>query len=144
MSQTSSQTIDDMHNLLDKYSKGFPQHFAGDLPIKPYLSVVLLTGTRGGLGANILAELLQHKDVTKVYALNRVHADGKTSVGRQADEFDWHALPKSLALSPKLILLEGDPSEACFGLSQETYKEARISPFFLVNQSNSMSIQPDV
>lgn len=117
-----------MHKILAKYSTGFPRHHPGDLPIKPYLNVVLLIGTRGGLGSNILAQLIEHKDVKKIYALNRVHADGKTSVERQAEEFEWHNLPKSSASSPKLVLLEGDTSKKYFGLDPETYKEARTSP----------------
>lgn len=128
MSQPTSQAIDDMHRLLDRYTKNFPRHQAGPLPIKPFLDVILIVGTRGALGANTLARLLEHKDVKKVYAFNRVHSDGKTSAKRQADEFEWHAISQSLITSPKLVLLEGDTSKKSFSLDQEMYKEVRTNP----------------
>lgn len=82
-----------MTTLLTRYSAGIPSHQPGDNPVKPRLSVILIIGTRGGLGTNLLVHLLLHKDVTKVYALNRAHLDGITVFNRQANEFKAHGLP---------------------------------------------------
>lgn len=112
-----------MTTLLTRYSAGIPSHQPGDNPVKPRLSVILIIGTRGGLGTNLLVHLLLHKDVTKVYALNRAHLDGITVFNRQANEFKAHGLPEVLALSSKLDLLEGDPSKSFLGLEIHKYQE---------------------
>ncbi|KDR73164.1 hypothetical protein GALMADRAFT_158296 [Galerina marginata CBS 339.88] len=70
--------------------------------------VVLITGTTGTLGSNILAQLLQNNDITLVYALNRFGKSNNSIIQRQRSIFSRQGLPLSLLDSPKLVLLEGD------------------------------------
>jgi hypothetical protein len=87
--------------------------------------VVLLTGTTGALGCNVLHDLLRRHDITQVIAFNR-SAQGIPIIARQAAAFREHGLDSSLTASPKLVLLEGDMSVPGFGLSE---KDLRLVSF---------------
>lgn len=116
-----------MEAMLKKYSTNFPQHQSTE-PLsssKQALCAVLIVGTRGGLGAELLAYLLSSSTTLQVFALNRSHPDGKSAVERQADEFRLRGLNEALAKSQKLVLLEGDTSEVNFGLAVDAYTMVR-------------------
>jgi hypothetical protein len=73
--------------------KNMISRYSGDMPIlntedkvKPNGEVVLLTGSTGGLGSQLLATLLVDERVKKVYALNRPSTK-KTSMARHEDTF---------------------------------------------------------
>lgn len=86
--------------------------------------VVLLTGTTGALGSNLLAQLLSDDAIERVYALNRRSFSGRTLVERQEDVFKHQGLDVELLKSAKLHLLEADASAARLGLSHSLYTEA--------------------
>lgn len=114
-----------MWSMIEKYSMGFPTHCGvADLSTCENMSpldTVLVVGTRGGLGSNILALLLESRAVRRVYSLNRVRLDGKTRQERQADEFTLQGLDAFLAFSSKLTLLEGDTAHPTLGLDSAVF-----------------------
>ncbi|KAF2204124.1 acetyl-CoA synthetase-like protein [Delitschia confertaspora ATCC 74209] len=59
-----------MEDMVDQYIKGLPTP-RGDIPPKSPGFSVLLTGSTGSLGTQILAKLLSETNVTKVYCLDR-------------------------------------------------------------------------
>lgn len=88
-------------------------------------AVVLLTGTTGGLGSFLLAQLLENPVVERVYALNRPRAS--TSVAeRQRSAFVDKALPVHLLNSEKLVYIEADVSQDDCGLTLSTYDEVLV------------------
>lgn len=113
--------------LLEKYTREFPRHCPqiSQSSLPPVLDTILLIGSRGSLGANILAQLLSHRDVRRVYTLNRTHVDGRTSRQRQQDEFRLQGLDPSLASSEKLVPLEGLTSHPTLGLTEEVFDDVR-------------------
>lgn len=133
-SSTSHRSEDVAKSLVEKYTTDFPIHhpLLPQSPLPPVLETVLLIGSRGGIGANLLSQLLTRHDTCKVYALNRRHDDGRTSQKRQRDEFELQGLNPSLAESQKLVLLEGKTSDATLGLSRDIFHHVR--PFFLLYQ----------
>lgn len=139
------------NSLVEKYTADFPVH-QPPLPQHPppaLLDTVLLIGSRGGIGANLLSQLLRRHCVRKVYALNRSHDDGKTSQERQRDEFRLQGLDPSLAESEKLVLLEGNTSHATLGLAKDMFDEVRFSfqrhrptqVLIISNRSPSLSLR---
>ncbi|KAF4610126.1 hypothetical protein D9613_010407 [Agrocybe pediades] len=122
----SRKKTDIMQDMLAKYShdmKDVAELFPHD-NIKPApgsAEVVLVTGTTGTLGSNLLAKLLQDPAVSKVYAFNRPGASGETSHVRHRTAFARQGLSLPLLVSPKLVLLEGDLTKENFGLSSAEY-----------------------
>lgn len=125
--------VGDMRSLVEKYTSNFPTRrvlLSEPTPPlsspEPVLNTILLVGSRGGIGANLLAQLLQSAQVRRVYTLNRPRTDGKTDQKRQADEFGAQGLDHSLAYSEKLVLLEGDTARLTLGLLDTVFGEVRI------------------
>jgi hypothetical protein len=128
----SAQSVDlpkrglELQALVDKYTEGFPARLAfnGSAYPMPHRDVYLLTGTTGGLGSNMLAQLLGAPAVTRVYALNRP-SKSTTSQARQLSAFTQRGLNASLLSSKKLVYVEGDLSTPGFALGDELYGEVR-------------------
>ncbi|PPR05125.1 hypothetical protein CVT24_010381 [Panaeolus cyanescens] len=83
--------------------------------------VVFLTGSTGNLGSQLLEMLLADSKVGHVFAFNR-RSRSSPVLERQLERFEDKALNKALLASPKLSLLEGDLSEANFGLHESMHK----------------------
>ncbi|KAK7056358.1 hypothetical protein VNI00_002912 [Paramarasmius palmivorus] len=90
--------------------------------------IVLVTGTTGALGCNILSQLLSSDNVSHVYALNRGCAD-ETPMNRQIQALRSQSILATSQNSSKLTVLEGDLSQARFGLEEMVYSEllARVT-----------------
>lgn len=127
-SSTVNGSKDFANSLVEKYTTDFPVHqpLLPQQPPPTLFDTVLLVGSRGGIGANLLSQLLRRHCVRKVYALNRNHDDGRTSQERQRDEFRLQGLDPSLAGSEKLVLLEGKTSHATLGLARDIFDEVGL------------------
>lgn len=119
-------TVQQMENIIEDLVTDLPLRRESSRPYlrppRPAGDTVLLTGSTGALGANVLAELLSSKQVTRVYALNRPSAD-KSLWKRQASSFEDRGIAKDLLDSDKLVLLECITSEPNLGLSSDVYVE---------------------
>ncbi|KAJ3517669.1 hypothetical protein NLJ89_g348 [Agrocybe chaxingu] len=90
--------------------------------------VVLLTGSTGNLGAQILASLLKDARARKIYALDRPsRASGKSILERHKEKFADKRLDVSLLMDEKLIFIEGELAKDRLGLSEEHYEELQLS-----------------
>lgn len=96
---------------------------------QPNKDVVLVTGTTGTLGSNILVQFLQNDDVELVYALNRPSKGNTSPFQRQKDIFSTQGLPLSLLNSPKLVLLEGDLKVDNFNLPTDVAEKVCFISF---------------
>lgn len=123
----TEDTVRAMLELVDKYSQNFPVHQpSSSATTEPNgLDVVLVTGTTGGLGASLLATLIQSERVGKIYALNRKSRSGKVLKERQKDVLVERGLDTALLDFPKVVFLEADLEEPLLGLPQELYNEVR-------------------
>jgi hypothetical protein len=81
----AANAMDAVRAMINKYTRDLPQMSAtsGD---QPELAVVLLTGSTGGLGSQLLATLLSDDRVGLVYALNRPSTKA-TSLARHQETF---------------------------------------------------------
>ena len=89
-----------------------------------FIIVILVTGTTGSFGCNILAQLCLDPDVKWIYALNRASPraelkERQDKALKQRDVFDV------CLRYPKYQLLEADLSQPLLGLSAEVYTEVR-------------------
>jgi hypothetical protein len=84
----ASSAADRIRAMIASYSAHMPKIVAPQVPA-PLAErfVVLLTGSTGGLGSHILAELLADEKVARVYTLNRISSSNASSASRHADAF---------------------------------------------------------
>ena len=97
--------------------------------------VVLVTGTTGGLGCYLLAELIANPDVSRVYAVNRgKYAASLRERQRKALIHRGYAVDvvDDMMSSEKLVLLAADTSAYHFGLRDEEYEQVRLICLILV------------
>ena len=84
---------------------------------------VLITGTTGNLGAQLVDVFLRDGRVQRVYALNRPSSGDKDIKARHEERFIDKGLDVTQLVDDRLVLLEGDASSANLGLREEVYEE---------------------
>jgi len=86
--------------------------------------VVLLTGSTGNLGSQVLEDLLLNPGIRQVYTLNRASStSAKSQLDRHLDQFRDKGLDMTALESKQWTPLEGDPAKEDLGLSEAIYKE---------------------
>ncbi|KAJ6472500.1 putative aminoadipate reductase [Mycena sanguinolenta] len=96
--------------------------------------VVLLTGSTGSLGSQVLATLLKDERVKKVYALNRP-SSSQDFVQRHMGKFSDRGLDVELLKSPKLHFIEGKTDGKNLGLNAGVYDEIRNSVTLIIHNA---------
>lgn len=111
-----------IEEMVQKYSAGL------EVPIPAPCSgaVVLLTGSTGSLGAQILFSLLVNPGVDCVYAYNRPSSI-VSILERHRMRFEDKELDPSLLGSEKLVFVEGDSHQDHLGISDQLYNEVGSS-----------------
>ena len=110
-----------LRELLQHYTQDFPSRPLNLRDRAPGHDSVLVTGTTGGLGANILRHLLEDPSVEIVYAFNRP----SSNIDAQRETFDRYGLDVALLRSPKMKFVCGDLTQPFFGLDESLFKEVR-------------------
>jgi hypothetical protein len=117
-------------------------HFTADMPVigspkdvlPPAKKSILITGTTGGLGSQLLAACLADGEVQQVYALNR--PSSRSSIAeRHTDTFRDRGLDLKLLASEKLVCLEGEASSNLLGLDQATYDNVRSTVTTIIHNA---------
>ncbi|KAJ7619690.1 hypothetical protein FB45DRAFT_931421 [Roridomyces roridus] len=99
------------------------------------LRAVLVTGTTGALGSHLLADLLSHPEVVRVYALNRRGSTGVDVRERQVAAFAKQGLDVALVESEKLVLVVGDLEREDLGLADESINELSNSVSHIIHNA---------
>ncbi|KAG6861818.1 hypothetical protein C0995_011700 [Termitomyces sp. Mi166 len=89
--------------------------------------VVLLTGSTGHLGSQILANLLKEDRITRIYAFNRNIQKSKSLLDRHVEKFADIGIDPSLLESEKLTFVTGDATRPDLGIETELYREISSS-----------------
>ncbi|KAJ3532133.1 hypothetical protein NM688_g7469 [Phlebia brevispora] len=125
------EAVEAMHRMVEKYSRNFPTHEAK--AAVPQKDVVLLTGTTGGLGASILADLITSPEVGRVYAMNRKGAE--PILPRQRAVLKDRGLDADAILdSTKVVLLETSLGDH-LGLPLDVIEELRSSLTHIIHNA---------
>ncbi|KAF5393844.1 hypothetical protein D9757_000419 [Collybiopsis confluens] len=119
--RTHEEAIED---VIAKYSEGLDAPLPRPANIHREKQYVLLTGSTGNLGAQLLVSLLLDNSVARVYVLNRPSAS-LSMADRHLARFQDKSLDTSMLFSPKLVFLSGETSHENLGLSEEIISELR-------------------
>ncbi|KAJ3997443.1 hypothetical protein F5050DRAFT_1419742 [Lentinula boryana] len=120
--KTRPQLIEDM---IEKYSLGLDgPPPTTNIPLNTARHCVLLTGSTGNLGAELLAALLSKDAVHRVYAFNRPSLQTPI-LDRHRARFEDKGLDPSLLASTKLVFLEGESGNENLGLGEDMFDELR-------------------
>ncbi|KAJ7466248.1 putative aminoadipate reductase [Mycena galericulata] len=122
-----------MEEMIAKYSPTSGHAPTRRKPGIDHSPVVLLTGSTGNLGSQILVSLLTDDRVLKVYAFNR--PSERTLAARHLDIFQERGLDTQLLASPKLVLVEGKTIQGDLGLHPELYEEIRNSVTLIIHNA---------
>ncbi|KAF9527250.1 putative aminoadipate reductase [Crepidotus variabilis] len=125
----STNRVDAIEKMIEKYSQGLPSTLPalnGNRNTKDELSspgmVVLITGTTGNLGSQLLESLLNNSAVQRVYTLNR-SSDTQDIKQRHTERFKDKELAFSLLDDSRVVFLEGDTSKDKLGQKDQVYAE---------------------
>lgn len=117
-----------VHRFTQNWPVHKPQRAAKD-------EVVLLTGSTGGLGSQLLAQLVQIPSISRIYAFNR--KSSRWSYERHLEAFKDRGNDVKLLDSPKIVFVVGDTSEPGFGIDGELLREVSVSPILFYAYSVS-------
>ena len=130
-----TSTAADIDKIVKKFSLGLDtntKRFSGKFIPN---SVVLITGTTGGLGSYLLSSLLQDDRVEKVYAFNRPSTSSAFVLERQQSAFQDRELDVTVLSSKKLVFIEGDATKASLGLAPEMYESLKQSVTAIIHNA---------
>lgn len=113
-----------MNAAIERFTSDFPPPSTHDTPPATKRTVVL-TGTTGGLGSQLLAILLRSPDIQRVFAINRASKGSKLGE-RQNEAFRSRQLNEELLQSSKMTLAEGDLAATDLGLPAELVEEVLL------------------
>ncbi|KAH9932151.1 hypothetical protein B0H21DRAFT_699704 [Amylocystis lapponica] len=128
---TSRSSIEELKAMIAKYTALLPQAPAQTYDRGNGGVVVFITGTTGSLGAHILAVLLAHPRISRVYAHNR----GSNVEERQRAALEAANYPTLLTENTKLVLLSGDLMREDFGLPPAVLEEIRASVTHVIHNA---------
>ncbi|EJF55750.1 acetyl-CoA synthetase-like protein [Dichomitus squalens LYAD-421 SS1] len=120
----TANTADDLVRVAEKYSSELPARPTRLRPRESSQEVVLITGTTGGFGCDVLEHLLRDERVERVYAFNR---PGSQPLERQLNRFRERALDESLLSTSKFRMVEVALDVPGFGIGAELLGEIRDS-----------------
>ncbi|KAE9382787.1 NAD(P)-binding protein, partial [Gymnopus androsaceus JB14] len=123
-----------MEEMISKYSQGLDASLPDPIQVDPTQQYVLLTGSTGNLGAQLLQSLLLNDSVARVYTLNRPSTKA-TMYERHRARFQDKALDISLLSSPKLVYLSGETSHEDLSLPEDTLKELRQNLTMIIHNA---------
>ena len=103
-----------------KFTTEFQARPASLLPRPDDGDVIFVTGTTGGFGCNILAQLSHDPSVKKIYAFNRPSDD---IIPRQLYAMQKQGLLEECTRASKFEMVEGDLSRPSFGLDPVVYEK---------------------
>jgi hypothetical protein len=110
--------------MIRRFVADMPDIRVPELSPAPTECVVLITGTTGSLGSELLARLLADRSTVCVYTLNRPSTNSSPA-DRHIRTFKSRGLDTTLLTSSKLTYLEGDSSHDWLGLGHDTYEVLR-------------------
>ncbi|KAJ7865588.1 hypothetical protein B0H14DRAFT_3133338 [Mycena olivaceomarginata] len=115
----------EMEELVETYTDGLPSRSRdcalGGNDVR--CAAILLTGTTGALGANILNHILQAPEFATVYCLCRPSSNGISPADRHLALFEEEGLDVSLLNSKRVVYLVGNLGDRHFGQTNLVFNE---------------------
>ncbi|KAJ7045929.1 putative aminoadipate reductase [Mycena alexandri] len=130
--ESSSITIQAM---VDKYTLLLHPRIGGSVAVPTTPHAVILTGSTGTLGSQLLASLLGREQVGAIYCFNRPSNTGETLAERQDTAFRKQGLDVDVLKSTRVQLCLVDFTDSNMGLSSETVELIRSSAFDIIHSA---------
>ncbi|KAL5495879.1 hypothetical protein ACEPAI_1343 [Sanghuangporus weigelae] len=127
MASEPTETRRALEALLRNYTRAFPTFAQPTETSSDTLAVVLLSGSTGAFGSNILAALVARPNVRLVYAVSRPSNSGIDVRERHGIAFSREGIDTALLEDKKVRLIEGDLSIVGFGMKNELFQELKSS-----------------
>ena len=124
VSASAASTPQDLIRMAERYSAHLPSRPPSLRVRDSTADVVLVTGTTGSFGCDILEHLLRDEETSMVYAFNR---KGTNASERQRARFRERGHDERLLDSPKFRMVEADLQLADFGIDPRLLEEVRVS-----------------
>ena len=124
VSESTASTPEELIRLAERYSANLPARPLGLRVRESTADIVLVTGTTGGFGCDILEHLLRDEEIGTVYAFNR---KGTNAPERQRARFRERGHDERMLDSPKFRMVEADLQLADFGIDSRLLEEIRAS-----------------
>ncbi|KAI0677488.1 acetyl-CoA synthetase-like protein [Trametes maxima] len=145
---TSATTPEDLARLVEEYASNLSPRPAQLRQRDAGKDVVVITGTTGGFGCDVLEHLLRDDAVGRVYAFNR---PGSQASERQRKQFEARGLDRTLLDSPKFRMVEAALDVPGFELNTELLDEIRESVTHIMHNAwrvdfnlSLASFKPDI
>ncbi|KAJ7210009.1 putative aminoadipate reductase [Mycena pura] len=123
-----------IQSMIDKYSSRITPSTRAE-PTSTTCNVVLLTGSTGALGSQLLARLIVRTDVDTIYCLNRPGTGGEGLLERHQKTFRTFGIDVTLLQSPKVHLISTNLTDSSLGLAPETIHALRTSAFIIIHNA---------
>ena len=121
-STVSATSEQDLVRLAERYAADFPPRPSALREREDGKDVVLITGTTGGFGCDVLEHLLSDEKVARVYAFNR---RGTNAPERQRARFRERGHEERLLEDRKFRMVEADLDAAHFGIDDGLMSEVQ-------------------
>ena len=118
--EVPTTTVADLTTLVDKYSSKLPARPVTLRHRDQSKDVVLITGTTGGFGCDVLEHLLRDDNIVTVYAFNR---KGPQVMAKQRERFHARGLDVELLDSGKFVMVEAELDVPGFAVPPELLDE---------------------
>ncbi|KAI1786493.1 acetyl-CoA synthetase-like protein [Ganoderma leucocontextum] len=129
---SSASSAENLFRIADQYSSTLPTRRTQLRPREGDKDVVLITGTTGGFGCDVLEHLLRDERVEKVYAFNR---PGSQAMERQLARFRERSLDESLLFTPKFRMVEAALDVPGFGIDHRLLSEIQTSLTHIIHNT---------
>ncbi|KAG8873436.1 hypothetical protein FRB97_006736, partial [Tulasnella sp. 331] len=133
--------VEAMEAAIRQYTTNLPVHRPDEAAYpspRDGQEVVVLTGSTGGLGSHLLAQLIQMDSVVKVYALNR-KSPGQSLAERQtavlSERLGNVEEASTIVRSPKLRLVEAVLEAENLGVDKGLFKEIRTTTTLIIHNA---------
>ncbi|KAG6914129.1 putative NRPS-like protein biosynthetic cluster [Tephrocybe rancida] len=134
-SDESSRRASVIEEMIEKYSYDLSGASPTTGSPQPSPAVILLTGSTGNLGSEILAALLKNAKVEHIYALNRHSQELLTTKERHLRRLEERGLATELLNTGKVSYLIGDTTQSNLGLSHGQYSELSRSVNIIIHNA---------
>ncbi|KAI0749979.1 male sterility protein-domain-containing protein [Daedaleopsis nitida] len=130
---TASASPDELVRMAARYSADIPSRPPSLRPRpKTGKDVVLITGTTGNFGSDLLENLLREDTIGKIYAVNR---RGSQALERQKAAFREREFDETILDSERFIMVEGDLGAPWLGIEPTLLEEIRGSVTYMIHNA---------
>ncbi|KIK64285.1 hypothetical protein GYMLUDRAFT_94733 [Collybiopsis luxurians FD-317 M1] len=125
-----------IEEMIEKYSQGLDvPPPCPKIPFNNENHHVLLTGSTGNIGAELLVGLVLTDSVHRVYALNRPSSSGLSIIDRHRARFEDKGLDDSILYSPKIVFLESEIFDDHLGVPQGVLHELQQNLTIIIHNA---------